>query len=116
MNRVEIANDKLYQKMKAEFDSFINTLKDSSPDTIIEKSYEKVFKEEILGLFENGIHLDVKQAKAILATKSPLETFYQDWLKADCSYLDSLKDCIDERVEKAVKAMELKAEKNRESR
>lgn len=45
-------NELLYNKMKKEFDSFMSELKTKPPKQIIEGSYEKVIKEDLLAIFE----------------------------------------------------------------
>ena len=53
------------------------------------------------------------QAKALYKLDKPLNALYQEWLHNDMSYMDMLRDTIDNRIESAVR--ELKA-KSRDSR
>jgi len=92
-------NDKVYDVLKAEYDGFIEKLKTFPADKIIEHSYEKVFKEEIVLLMEcDSIELSPKQAKALLAEKQPLDHLYNEWLQDDSSYCDMLRDCVSETL------------------
>ena len=69
-------------------------------------------KEDLLCCFECSERLQV-EAKALYLLKKPLEDLYREWLETDASYMDMLRDTIDDRAQSAVK--ELKA-KQRESR
>lgn len=116
MYNAEELNTKLYEKMKAEFDGFLENLKTLTPEEIISHSYEKVMKEDILACFEGeDDFLSKKQAKAILAVKYPLDDLYQEWLSNDYSHMEMLRDTISDRAESAVKAMNSR-NKARESR
>ncbi len=97
------SNTLLYIKMKTEYDEFINNLKNLPPEKIIESSYEKVFKEEILNCFQSGTPLNKKQAKAIFFKKYPLDYLYQEWRDTDSSYLDMLIDSIKNAADKEIK-------------
>jgi len=93
-------NDRVYEKLSAEYDQFIDSMKQMPFDKLITHAYEKVFKEEILTCFECGsMNLTPKEAKALLAKKEPLDYLYKNWLDTDCSYLDMLRDSIDSGVE-----------------
>lgn len=93
----------LYNKLKIEYDMFLDNLKTLSPDEIIKHSYETVFKEEILTCFENGKPLNDRQSKALLSTNNSLDYLYNEWLDTDCSYLDSVLDSIRESANKEIK-------------
>lgn len=105
-------NKLLYGKLAQEHDDFIDNLKTKTPEQIIEASYEKVIKEDLLSIFE---YTDFSQteAKALYKLDKPLDALYQEWLHNDMSYMDMLRDTVDNRIESAVK--ELKA-KIRDSR
>lgn len=116
MNNTEELNTQLYEKMKTEFDGFLENLKTLTPEEIISHSYEKVMKEDILACFEGeNDFLSNKQAKAMLAVKYPLDDLYQEWLGNDYSHMEMLRDTISDRAESAVKAMNSR-NKARESR
>ena len=92
-------NDRVYEVLSAEYNGFIEKLKTLPAAEVIEHSYEKVFKEEIVMMFDcDSIKLSPKQAKALLAEKQPLDHLYREWLDADSSYLDSLKDCLTDSI------------------
>lgn len=92
----------LYEKVKKEYDAFVESLEKLSPKDIIDASYEKAFKEDIVLSFEN-ISLEQIDAKALFKKKKPLDFVYQEWLKNDCSYMDMLRDTIDDSCKIAVR-------------
>lgn len=105
-------NKLLYEKMSAEYDRFIEDLKQMPPEQIIEHSYEKVMKEDLLSCFEFTDRSQT-EAKALYLLKNPFDDLYQEWLDTDASYMDMLRDSIDERIKSAVKEMK---DRQRESR
>ena len=104
--------DLLYEKMSKEQDNFIEKLKHSSPEEIISAAYEKVMRDDILMLFEDDF-LDDKQIKALLRLERPLSACYDEWLKNDCSYMDMLRDTVDDFSKDLVKEHEKTKKKKR---
>ena len=105
-------NKLLYGKLAQEHEDFSDDLKTKTPEQIIEASYEKVIKDDVLSIFEYT-DFPQTQAKALYKLDKPLDALYQEWLHNDMSYMDMLRDTVDNRIESAVK--ELKA-KSRDSR
>ena len=105
-------NELLYEKLQAEYNAYIESLKQMTPEQVIENAYQKVFKEDLIIAFENA-NLEPLEAKALYLEKYPLDKLYQDWLDSDASYMDMLRDCVSETAKDLAK--ELK-EKKRESR
>ena len=95
-------NDLLYEKMKREYDAFISELKFLPLEEIIEKSYEKVMKENILYACEDEELLQ-PQAKALYHLRNPLDDLYQEWLKTEDSMMEDLRYSIRYRADSAVK-------------
>ena len=87
-------NTLLYEKVQAEYDAFIEELKAKPAGEIIEKAYEKVFKEEMVCICEFA-NFEQKEAKAMYLEKYPLDRMYHDWLKSDVSYMDMLRESVD---------------------
>lgn len=102
----------LYEKVQAEYDDFIDRLKTEPVEEVIEKAYEKVIKEEMVSICK-AIENDPKEAKALYLEKFPLDRMYQDWLKNDISYVEMLKDSVDDSAKAAFKEYR---ENQRESR
>ena len=104
--------DLLYEKMSKEQDNFIEKLKHSSPEEIISAAYEKVMRDDILMLFDDDF-LDTKQTKALLKLEYPLSACYDEWLKNDYSYMDMLRDTVDDFSRELVKKNEQAKKKKR---
>ena len=102
----------LYEKVQAEYDAFIEELKQMTPEQVIDRAYEKVTKEKMVMVIQEN-NLEPYEAKALCREKYPLDRMYQEWLDTDVSYMDLLKDSIDDTAKKAVKATK---EKQRERR
>lgn len=105
-------NTLLYDKMKSELDKFIAELKTKSPEQIIELAYELTIKEDLLSIFENT-DFSQEEAKALYSQKYPLDSLYQEWLSNDLTYMDQLREAVDDKIKSAVKEMK---DKQRESR
>lgn len=86
--------DRLYEKLSAEYEQFIENLKTAPPDKIIQSAYEKVFKEDILMCFEDSDPFSEQEIVALLALDSPLNALYHNWLDTDVTYMDHLHDTI----------------------
>ena len=105
-------NTLLYDKMKSELDKFIAELKTKSPEQIIELAYELTIKEDLLSIFENT-DFSQEEAKVLYSQKYPLDSLYQEWLSNDLTYMDQLRETVDDKIKSAVKEMK---DKQRESR
>ncbi len=105
-------NKLLYEKLAKEHDDFIADLKTKTPEQIIESSYEKVMKDDLLSVFE---YTDFSQteAKALYRLDKPLDALYQEWLHNDMTYMDMLRDTIDNRIESAVREMKAQSRDSR---
>ncbi len=93
-------NIKLYDKMSREYDLFLDNLKTKPPEDIIKSGYEIVVKEDILSIFEFAT-LPQVEAKSMYLQNKPLEKVYQEWLGNDYSYMDMLRDTVNDAVNKA---------------
>lgn len=76
--------EELYRKMENEYDSFIENLKQLSTEQIIDSSYERVVKEEIVLMFYPEYEkYDINYIKILNKSKRPLEELYQGWMEFD---------------------------------
>ena len=120
MTKNEILNQKVWQKMQAELDSFISELKTKPPDELIKSTYELIYKQDILQSFDfdfdGNYPLTDEQAKALLSIKYPLDYLYQEWLDYDDSVLDTLRQSNDFAIDKQIERLKTRAEKEREVR
>ncbi len=96
----------LFRKADQEYKQFINELEGLPPKEIIEKSYEKVIKEDILMIFESA-ELDPNDARALCKKNNILDFVYQEWLDNDCSIMDMLRDTVDECSKIAIKDLRI---------
>jgi len=87
-------NEMLYAKMESEYYFFLDELEKKEPKEIIASSYEKVFKEDILLVFQEN-ELTYDRAKALLRMEHPLDAAYRAWLKDDVSYMEMLTDSVE---------------------
>ena len=99
--------DRLCEKMKTEYEGFIGDMKLKPAGDILEAAYEKVFKEDLLLTVETE-NLNDEQIAALLTLETPLADLYWNWLDTDVSYMDMLRDSVDEYADAVIK--ELKAE------
>ena len=94
-------NKLLYEKVRVEYESFIEALKKMTPEQVIEKAYEKVIKEDMVTEIQQR-NLEPDEAKALCSEDHPLDLMYQEWLDTDVSYMGLLRDSIDDTAKKAV--------------
>ena len=114
LKRKDAANNMLLQIVSAEYEHFLKRLELLSPQQIIEKSYEKVIKEDLVLSIENE-PVTEKQAKALMKLDMPLDSMYQHWLKTDVTYMDRLSECIDDCANReAERGVRFKKEKEHE--
>lgn len=104
MDKTELQIERINDKILNEYNSFIEHLKTLPVDQIIESSYEKVYKEDLLIAFRDR-KLSYQEAKAMLETAYPLDKLYQEWMKTDVTHTEILNDIIDSCLEKSVKEM-----------
>lgn len=112
MEKKDTIKDLLYEKMSNEQKDFVENLKHLPLEKIIQSAYEKVMRDDILMLFEDDF-LDDKQIKALLRLEKPLSACYDEWLKNDCSYMDMLRDTVDDFSKDLVKEHEKAKNKKR---
>lgn len=94
--------EKLDIKIQQEYDKFIEKLMELSPKEIIERSYEKIFKEEIISMIQ-GKELSKSEIIALLKVDYPLDALYQEWLKTDLSYVQMVDETFDKYINKLEK-------------
>ena len=88
-------NEMLSAKIDSEYYAFLDELEKKEPKEIIAAAYEKVFKEDIMMILsENDLPYD--RAKALLRMDYPLDAAYKAWLGRDSTYMEDLRDCVEE--------------------
>lgn len=68
-------NKLLYERLSQEHDDFVADLKTKTPEQIIEASYEKVIKDDLLSIFEYT-EFPQCEAKALYKLGKPLDALY----------------------------------------
>lgn len=107
----EQLNSDLYEKLYAEQKRFIEELKKSTPEIVIQNAYELVIREDILlSLEEND--LDAKQCKALLKEKKPLDKLFLAWEKHDGDHMNEIRDCIENKANELIKLARIKADRD----
>lgn len=90
----EELNTRLYEKMYDEQKTFVEGLKKSSPENIINHAYEFVIREDLLISLEYN-DLSAEQCKALLKEKKPLEKLFHSWENHESNHMSEIKDCIE---------------------
>lgn len=109
----EQLNTALYEKLYAEQKEFIESLKNSTPENVIQHAYELVIREDILlSLEEND--LDTRQCKALLREKKPLDKLFLAWEKHEGDHMNEIRDCIENKANELIRLSKIKSD--RESR
>jgi translation initiation factor 2 beta subunit (eIF-2beta)/eIF-5 len=92
--------EELYNKLDKEYDNFIEDLKAKTPDEIIDKSYEKVMKEELKEMFyPDNERFDISDIKILNKSKSTLEELYQGWMDTDYGIHEQLEYSVEDTIE-----------------
>ena len=83
-----------------------------TPEQIIEKAYEIVMREDIMIVFEDD-SLSDKQVKALAKLEYPLSACYDEWQKTDVTYMDRLRDVVDDVANDLIKQNEAEKQNNK---
>lgn len=90
---------RLNKKLNNEYEIFITDLKNNTPEEIIDRSYEKVCKDEIVFTIQDKKLTEIEY-KSLLSCNNILDQCYMDWLKSDGNFIEILSNSIDETKEK----------------
>lgn len=102
----------MYKKASKEQEAYYDELKKMTPEQIIEKAYEIVMREDILIVFEDE-SLSDKQFEALAKLDYPLSACYDEWQKTDVTYMDRIRDAIDDIANDLIKKNEAEKQKNK---
>lgn len=97
----EELNTKLYEKLFAEQESFKGWLLTQPPEEILNHAYEYVIREDIVLAMEYHDVTDA-QAKALIASPSPLAEIFHDFEKIEGDHMDTIRECIEKRADKNI--------------
>ena len=107
----EQLNTALYEKFYAEQKEFIESLKYSTPENVIQHAYELVIREDILlSLEEND--LDARQCKALLRERKPLDKLFLAWEKHEGDHMNEIRDCIENKANELIKFSKIKSDRD----
>ena len=101
--------DKVSIKIVNEFNDFIRGLYKLSSQEIVDKSYEKISKEEIVYIVEENDYSDEKY-KLMLSEENLLDGLYNEWLTSDGNY----NELLGYSVEKFLNSLVQKSKENKE--
>lgn len=107
----EQLNKTLYEKMYAEQQRFIEKLKNSTPEIVIQNAYELVIREDIL-LYLEGNDLESHQCKALLEEKEPLSKLFLAWENYEGDHMNEIRDCIENKANEHHKLIKLRADRD----
>ena len=104
-------NTALYEKMAAEQDNYRDWLKSQPPEEILKHTYEYTVREDILMSMEFN-DLPSSQARAMLASPSPLADVFRDWEHKETGYMEDIWQTVEERARtEAQKQRQMKRER-----
>lgn len=96
----EKIREELYDKLSMEYDSFIEQVKQLTPVEIIDRSYEKVMKEEFVSMFyPENTNYDISDIKVLNKSDNPLEELYQGWMDCDGGIHNALESSVEDTIE-----------------
>lgn len=105
MTKEQLEN-KLYERMSAENETFLTDLKAKPVDEIISHAYEIACRDNLLMLFEDETSLSERQLAVLNEFEHPLSQLYTDWLSRDTDEMDAFRDsiasCADDILRKRV--------------
>ena len=95
----------LCDRAEAEQQAYIRDLREKSPNVIIDVSYQKAVRDELLYTLKET-DLSVNQLKNLLKHEYPLEACYNEWIKNDLSMKEvlevSVHNCADKEFQEEV--------------
>ena len=80
--KIDDSKQKLEEKLDTEYKKLIEELKKCSPEKIIDRAYELIVKDEIIGQIKE-MNLDEIEIKAMIQENNLLSECYEDWRNAD---------------------------------
>lgn len=113
MNSLENLKQKLDEKIDNEFANFIEELKKFSPNTIIDKAYEIISKEEMIYKIKDKEY-SISELKALLNSDNILDKCYDEWLKRDGNFNEVLEYTVNDRIDLIIRNYKEKNKKQME--
>lgn len=108
----EQLNTALYEKMFTEQETYRAWLLSQPPEEILNHTYEYTVWEDILMSMEYH-DLPDAQARALLASSSPLADVFADWENKETGYMDDIWQTVEDRAKAEVQKQPKKEQKER---
>jgi hypothetical protein len=86
-------------KITAEFDAYIDGLREKSADEIISAAYRKVCYDEIAGAFVNADYTE-RDYSVLNSQDNLLSSIYSAWLDSDTADFEQMQNVIDDYIER----------------
>ncbi len=97
-NDIDDSKSRLIEKVKQEYNDFIQEMKCKPPEVIISSAYEISTKEDIVSEIECG-NLGEKDIDTLLSMEKPVDTIFIEWMANGLSVMDFIEDTIKDVVE-----------------
>ncbi|MBS5385894.1 MAG: DUF3848 domain-containing protein [Clostridiales bacterium] len=110
--RRQSLNEKLGDRVQKEYESFCEEIKKKSPQEIFDAAYQIVFKTDIAECFSETDYSS-NTVRAMMKSPNILEDVYQEWLSNDYSYMEDLRQTIDDFKDYMVKTEKMISGKER---
>lgn len=94
----------LKKRCENEYDQLMEEMKQLPTDVIINRSYERIIKSDMLACIVEGF-LSQEESEALLCYEKPLEYIYAEWLHNSLSCLDVMRTSLNLCANIAVKEM-----------
>ena len=116
MESKEELKQKLIEKLDKELQEYKGSLRQKSPNEIIESAYQLTVKTLIIGEMSEK-NLDYYELKALIKQKDLLAEFYEDWRNSDGRLGENISYEMDNSIKIIVdRAVAEKIKNNRERR
>ncbi|MEG2411523.1 MAG: DUF3848 domain-containing protein [Clostridium sp.] len=90
----EMNREELKVKVEAEYNVFIEELREKEAKVIIDSAYEIITKEDIVSIITNQ-DIEEETLKILSNEKYPLNYIYNLWMKSDESQYELVKEFIE---------------------
>ena len=80
---IKTTQGKFHDKLWNQYLDFLDNLQKMNPDQILDLAYEKVIKEEIVGVFGSEGYLDDEDAQRFLDENTSLDDLFRGWMNLD---------------------------------
>lgn len=94
-------NAELQYKANMEVMNLFEEFEKLPPNEIVDRSYELTMKKDILIILENE-DLPLSYAEKLPEKEYPIDAIYQEWLDNDYSYMDMLRETVNDYAKKEI--------------